>query len=241
MQHTQKILIPLAIVVAGIAIAFGVYYSNVHPQTPSTSKAAQAIKNIAIPPITDTDHIRGSKDAKLIIVEYSDTECPYCKAYHAALKQIYIDYSKDSKVAWVYRPFPLVELHSKAPKEAEALECAGELGGQNIFWDYTDEIFAETPSNDGLEPLVLPQIADKVGIDVKAFNTCLSSGKYAHKIQESVDATLALGAVGTPYTVLILKTATKTETIPLVDSNGESIGALPYDALHAIVEKLINS
>ena len=91
--------------------------------------------SIQLAPVTDKDWIRGKKDAKITLVEFSDTECPYCKKIHPALKRIV---EENPEVRWVYRHFPLVSLHSKAPKEAEALECAGELGGNDAFWAYLD-------------------------------------------------------------------------------------------------------
>ena len=67
------------------------------------------------------------------------------------MQQLMSEYGKSGKVAWVYRQYPIVQLHSKAPKEAEALECAAELGGNEKFWDYTDRLYTLTNSNDSLD------------------------------------------------------------------------------------------
>ena len=225
METFYKLFLPIAIIIAGIAVAFSVYYTGVHPKPAQKAVTATSTASGTVAPVTDADHIRGDKNAKLVIVEYSDTECPYCKDYYKSIKQIYDQYASSTKVAWVYRSFPITEIHTKAPKEAEALECANELGGSAVFWAYTDMIYDITPSNDGLDPSQLGVIADKVDESRQA-------------------AVLAMGAdsISTPYTVFVLKTATgKTETIPLVDSNGGSLGALPYDSLKAVVQKLINS
>ena len=90
--------------------------------------------------VQDDDHIIGDKNAKVVIVEYSDTECPFCKVFHETLHQVVSEYDgKD--VAWVFRHWPIPQLHPKAPKEAEALECAAELGGNDMFWKYTHKLF----------------------------------------------------------------------------------------------------
>lgn len=238
----NKIYLPLSILIAGLAVAFSVYYSGTRP-APEVKKVDESkiLGNENVAPVSEYDHIRGNKDAKLVIIQYSDTECPFCKRYHLALKQIFDEYSVNNKVAWVYRSFPLDELHTKAMKEAEALECASELGGNNLFWKYTDEIYNRTPSNDGLELSELAVIADDIGLDKVAFQKCLDSNKYSAKVKEAKDAALKTGALATPYTVFVLKTKDKEQIIPLVNLNGDSIGALPYDQLKAVVEKLINS
>ena len=108
--------------------------------------------------VQDDDHIIGDKNAKVIIVEYSDTECPFCKVFHETLHQVVSEYDgKD--VAWVFRHWPIPQLHPKAPKEAEALECATEQGGPSsplgtsneVFWKYTDKVFETTGSNNMLD------------------------------------------------------------------------------------------
>lgn len=176
---------------------------------PPTSNSQQPTTNaeIDIAPVSAEDHIIGSRNTELVIVEYSDTECPFCKVFHNTMKQVVKDY--DGKVAWVYRQFPIVQLHSKAPKEAEATECAAGLGGNQIFWNYIDKVFETTNSNDSLDPKELPKIAAAVGLDVNAFNTCLSSGKYTEFIKTSVTEAMKAGALGTPYSVIVARDGRK--------------------------------
>ncbi|OHA99257.1 MAG: hypothetical protein A3I21_03290 [Candidatus Zambryskibacteria bacterium RIFCSPLOWO2_02_FULL_39_69] len=139
------------------------------------------------------------------------------------------EYGKDGKVAWVYRHFPIAELHSKARKESEALECANELGGPGKFWEYTNMLFDITPSNNNLDPAQLPIIAKNVGLDVKAFNTCLSSGKYAAKVEADYQDAVKAGGQGTPNSILISKDGTKV-TVQ---------GAQPYESLKATIDALL--
>ncbi|MCI0542492.1 thioredoxin domain-containing protein [bacterium] len=101
------------------------------------------------------EHILGNPNAEIFIIEYSDLECPFCKRFHETMKQAMEQYGKDGQVAWVYRHFPLDAIHNKARKEAEATECAGELGGNDMFWKYTNKLMEITPSNNQLDPKLL--------------------------------------------------------------------------------------
>lgn len=200
-------LIPLAIIAAGGLVAVAIYFGGT-PSRPLTTVADNpAAEQINLVPVTEKDHIIGSRSALLVIVEYSDTECPFCKTFHNTMKEVVQTY--EGKVAWVYRHFPIVQLHSKAPKEAEATECAAELGGNQVFWNYIDKLLETTKSNDSLDPSELPKIAATVGLDVTAFNTCLSSGKYTEFIKKSVEEAIKTGALGTPYSVIVTQDGQK--------------------------------
>ena len=94
-------------------------------------------QGIAVPPVTDTDHVRGDAGAKVTIIEYSDFDCPYCSRFHTTMNQVVQQYS--GQVRWVYRHFPLDNLHPDARAKAVASECAGEQGK---FWEFADAAFA---------------------------------------------------------------------------------------------------
>ena len=119
------------------------------------------------------------------------------------MKEVMDTYGKDGKVAWVYRHFPLDQLHSKARKEAVALECANEQGGNDKFWSYADRLYEITPANNGLDLAELPKIAEYVGLDVSKFNTCLASTKYDAHIEEEVQNAAATGGNGTPWSIVV--------------------------------------
>lgn len=101
-------------------------------------------------PVTAADHIRGDINAPVKVVLYSDLECPFCKRFHGTMQDIMKAYSTD-KVAWVFRPFPIAQLHPKAVKEAEAAECAAEIGGNDAFWKFIDKVEEVTPGNNKLD------------------------------------------------------------------------------------------
>lgn len=179
-------------------------------------------RTINIKPVSKEDHIRGPKDAKITLIEFSDLECPFCKRFHDPMKQLVAAFPKD--VAWIYRHFPLDQLHSKARREAAASECASEQGK---FWEFVDGIFAVTPSNDGLDPAELPKIAQRAGVrDLNKFNKCLETGKYKEKVQAQLDDAVAAGGRGTPYSVVFAGD----QKIPLD-------GAVGFEQLKSLVEQ----
>ncbi len=228
-RPTQNNLpISVAIVIAGVIVAGAIYVSArgdsaaFAPQPEEVAPLTGTVDRIQ--PVTSADHIRGNPNASVKIVEYSDTECPFCKRFHPTMQQAVKEY--DGKVAWVYRHFPLDQLHPKARKEAEATECAGELGGNEKFWAYLDRLFAVTPANNGLDPAELPTIAQYVGLDVAKFNTCLLSGKYAQHIEDNVQNAMATGGNGTPWSIVVAQNGKK---YPLS-------GAQPYASVKQLIE-----
>lgn len=237
-KTTQKntLAMPIAVVIAGVLIAGAVIYSggktvdNSVARVPERQGAVQQTGDLKkMVPISKDDHIRGNPNAPVKIVEYSDTECPFCKRFHDTMKQVMDNEGKQGKVAWVYRHFPLDQLHSKARKEAEATECAAELGGNDKFWAYLDRLMEVTPANNGLDPAELPKIAQYVGLDAGKFNECLTSGRYAKKIEEHVQNAVATGGNGTPWSIVVAKNG---EKYPLS-------GAQPYESIKALIEQAL--
>ncbi len=221
---------PIAIVIAGMFIAGAVFFSASGVGTAGALQPQDAQQPTgdleAMNAVTSDDHIRGDINAPVKIVEYSDTECPFCKRFHSTMQQVFDEYGKEGKVAWVYRHFPLDQLHPKARKEAEATECASELGGNDKFWAYLDRLMEVTPANNGLDPAELPKIATYVGLDATKFNECLSSGKYTQKIEEHVQNAAATGGNGTPWSIVVSKSGKK---YPLS-------GAQPYESVKQLIE-----
>lgn len=229
----EKLAIPLSIILAGGLMAGALYYSNLKVKTQqavidTVQKSAEG-SSVKMRPVAADDHILGNPDAQAILVEYSDPECPYCKQFHTTMRRVMNDYGKDGKVAWVYRHFPIDSLHPKARKEAEATECANEIGGPEKFWQYINLLYDTTTSNNSLDPAQLPVMAKTVGLDVKAFNTCLSSGKYASKVEADYQDAIGAGAKGTPTSILVSKDGTKT----VLD------GAQPYENIKRVLDAVL--
>ncbi len=218
--------------IVGLAIVLPRAYGTKNANSTTTTTAAAATTNTSTgqtfsspKPVTDADYIRGNKDAKLTLVEFSDYECPFCKSFHPTLLTI-MDQYKD-KVRWVYRQFPL-SFHANAPKEAEAGLCVGKLGGQDKFWAFSDKIFERTTSNGtGFALTNLGALAKEVGVNQDKFQACLDSGEMTATVQaEEADGT-ASGVTGTP-------------TALLLDSNGKVItgipGAYPLDQVKGFID-----
>lgn len=186
-------------------MAGAIYFGGQAPVTAGPAKVD--VQNLEVKPVSNQDHMLGSMDADFVVIEYSDTECPFCKVFHNTMKQVMSDYS--GRMAWVYRHLPIPQLHLRASKEAEATECVAELAGNTAFWTYLDKIFTTTGSNDTLDPALLPKFATEVGVSESAFNTCLNSGKYTQAVKDSAEEGFSSGARGTPYSLIITKDGKK--------------------------------
>lgn len=221
--------IPVAIAIAGLFIGGAIFLSNgEHRQQAAVGGTGDKNTQKVVPAVTDTDHILGNPKAPIVIVEYSDPECPFCKNFHQTMHRVIAEYGPSGNVAWVYRQFPLETLHSKAPQEAAATECASELGGNDAFWSYLDKLFEKTPSNNGLELSILPQIATEIGLPRSAFEACLSSGKYIGPMKQAFNDALAAGANGTPSSFVLFK--------------GQQIeipGAQPFASVAGLIDDLL--
>src|SRR3989338_5744895 len=213
-----------AIVIAGLLIAWAILLKDSRGGE-NVAENKPNYDSIKVKPVSGEDHIRGNPNAKIVIVEYSDLECPFCKSFHVTMKEV-LENNKD--VAWVYRHFPIPALHQRAFKEAEATQCASEQGGNEMFWKYTDLVFERTDSNDSLDPKELSQIAKDLGLNMASFNECLNSGKFASRVEADIASGVEAGVTGTPSSI-ILKNGKVAEVIP---------GALPLQATLELLKKL---
>ncbi len=223
----SQYVLPITIVVAGALIAGAVFWTGKSSTTPNPNGNTTVNARQYTP---GQDHILGNPNAQVKVVEYMDLECPHCKVFNTTMHQIIAYYGKSGQVAWVQRPFPLGSIHSKAPKEAEAAECAAAQGGDTAYFAYTDKLLEITPSDNGLDLAQLPTIAQQVGLDVTKFNTCLNSGSMSKKVTDSYNEALALGAQGTPYTLIMV--------------GGDSVvlsGAQPYDSMRAAIDAVLGN
>jgi len=140
--------------------------------------------------ITKDDHVRGSEDAKVTLIEYGDFQCPYCARAHAALGELQRQHGE--RLRLVYRHLPLSSLHPLAQPLAEAAEAAG---AQGKFWDMHDALF----ENQGmLDEDALPALAEAMRIDGGRFRDDFERGRYRDKVLAQAEAGLAAGASGTP-------------------------------------------
>lgn len=190
---------------------------------------AQHARNLR-PVSAERDHIYGDPNAPISLVEYSDFECPFCKRFHPTVKKL-IEQNA-GKVNWVYRHFPLEFHNPGAQKEAEATECASELGGNGAFWRYSDLIYQRTTSNGRGFPIDrLVPLAEEIGLDGKRFRDCLDSGRMADRVREDYEDGVKAGISGTPGTIF------------LNHVSGDlfaTAGALSLSRLQAAVDRLLS-
>jgi len=140
--------------------------------------------------VYDPARLRGSPQAPVMIVEFSDFQCPFCRKVQSALKNLLETYQ--GQVSLAYRDFPLRGMHSQAELAAEASRCAVEQGK---FWEYHDLLFGNP---DKLNRSGVAGMAQSLGLDEKQFDACLSSGKYTKQIEQDLQDGIRAGVEGTP-------------------------------------------
>lgn len=183
LKHYGLLLGVVAVVV--IAISAFVILGPGANQTPQASPGEVSL-----------DKSVGAPDAPVVVVEYADFQCPYCKQFadgpERQLQQTYVD---SGQVRFVFRQMAFIG--DESLWAAEASECANEQGR---FWDYHDKLFAEQGAeNSGVfNPDNLKRFAAELDLDTQQFNQCLDSGKYRSKVQQEVAEGQRLGVRSTP-------------------------------------------
>ena len=235
----DNLSIPLAIVFSGILIAGAILFTNNTPAKVAAIAQAPVRNQVgadtqeATPDqlsVKPDDHVLGNPDADVLIIEYTDAQCPFCQRFHMTMQQVMSNYGKTGQVAWVYRHFPLDSIHPYARKGAEALECAYDQGGNTAFWKLEDKMFAANTAS--IAPDELPKLAAVAGLDVNAFSTCLTSGKTAARVERDYQQGVDIGVRGTPYTIVWNKKTNKQIAIN---------GAYPYDNVKGVLGQITAS
>lgn len=141
-------------------------------------------------PVSARDHIRGAVDAPVTLLEYGDFECPYCGQAHIVIETLRRRVGPDLR--FVFRHFPLAQVHPHAADAAEAAETAGEQGR---FWEMHDLLYANQL---GLNPRHLLAHATTLGLDTAAFKQAMSTHRYAVRVREDFVSGMRSGVNGTP-------------------------------------------
>ncbi len=222
----KSLTVPIAICVAGVVLAGAVYLTvRGEPSTSSGSGNPALVR-----PVGASDHILGNPAASVIIVEYSDFDCEYCKGFNDTLHQIIANEGAGGKVSWVFREFPLTELHKNALKHAEAAECVALTTGNDSFWSFADSLFKNQP----VDPSQYGALAQAAGVkDGTSFATCFASASSTVDARIAADRQNALnsGARGTPYSLILVAGQR-----PVVMD-----GAYSYDAVKQLVDQALSS
>ncbi|MCA9361164.1 thioredoxin domain-containing protein [Candidatus Kaiserbacteria bacterium] len=227
--------IPAAIVIGFAMIAGAIYFSggnskiaeNNNQPNPNAETGTETTGPVR--PVDENDHIRGNPNAPIVIVEYSDYDCPFCKNYHETMTRIMESYGVKGQVAWVYRQFPIEQLHPSAPRLAQASECVADLAGNDAFWKFSDLVFGEREVNEQTNMARLSEFAVTAGASKNAFEECLNSGQMKSVVEQDMIDGRNAGAKGTPYSVVIVG-----------DQQGVINGAQPYSNVSQIIETLLS-
>lgn len=221
MPERNSYLLPIVIVVAGIILAVAIYIVRSTAHAPLPEGDVTLLR-----PVSTLDHIAGNPTASVIVVEYSDIDCAYCKSFQEAMTQLITDYSASGSIAWVYRHFPLVDIYKNSAQHAEAAECVASLGGEPLFFRFIDALHQASPNINQFNPARYAEVVKSLGVSVVDFQTCIEGTKFEKRITDDAENALAIGATGAPYSIILIK-GHDPISVP---------GAIPYDALKKIIE-----
>ncbi|MDB5245169.1 MAG: oxidoreductase [Parcubacteria group bacterium] len=216
--------LPLAIIAAGLILAFAIFVIRHQPDPRAVAGDVTLMR-----PISEIDHIIGSPNAPIMLIEYSDIDSSYSKSFQQTMEQIMTEYAAGGKVAWVYRHLPLIDQHVNAATHAEAAECIASLGGQNIFWRFISALNAQAPGDQQFDPSNYDSVVSSLGVLPQSFDACMTAHTFQERVASDFNNGLAVGAGGSPFSILMVK-GQHTVTID---------GAVPYDSMKKILDDAI--
>jgi len=145
-------------------------------------------------PVNENDHSIGPLDASVIVVNYGDYQCPDCQRRHREVERMFDQLVKT--VRFVYRHFPLINVHPHALRAAEAAEAAA---AQGRFWEMHRHLYSHP---DKLEERHLRRYAKEIGLDVERFDREMASETYKDQVLKSYHNSMIYGITGTPTTFI---------------------------------------
>jgi protein-disulfide isomerase len=149
------------------------------------------------PAVGESDHVIGAEDAPVTLVEYGDYQCPHCYRAHPIVTAV--RKRLGAKLRFVFRNFPLAEMHPEAMHAAESAESVGAHAGATAYWAMHDAIFEhQQDSFDALDDQHLVRYASKAGADAKAVQRDLDSGEFVKRVRADFSSGLRSGVNGTP-------------------------------------------
>lgn len=222
---------PTAIIVAAIMLSLSHVAYGVIIQKKSSSGTFQPFAGA---PVTEKDYPTGKVKSDVIVVEYSDTQCPFCAQVQPTMKRLQEEYA--SKVAFVYRYFPLTSIHPDAFGEAKAVDCVGKLAGGEKRRDYINKIFEYKTSQ---KNMVLKKgdtvtFAKELGVDEQQFTTCVNNPETDAIVNSALQDGVNAGVQGTPASMVLKKKGDRYELVAFID------GARQYDYFKAAIEEALS-
>ena len=232
MNKNNSLGFTFTILISGVVIASSIYISrtNFIGEFFNNKNNAEFTEEAPkIQPITEDDHILGNPDADVIVIEYSDFECPYCQEFHTTMRRIMDDFGADGRVAWVYRQLPLDEVHINSKRISLTSECVAKIGGNAKFWEFTNRIFDNAPAS--ILKNNTDQIVSSLGFNVEEIDQCVQDPETILAVEndmkdgqyfKEIDSEL-----GTPYNIIITKTG--------LSSNIS--GSISYQTIREVIEQ----
>ncbi len=225
MDTKNPYLLPVAIVLGGVILAIAIFVTRTGNVPLITEENLAMLR-----PISAQDHIVGNPKAQVVIVEYSDIDCEYCKNFHTVLQQVMTEYGPTANVAWVYRHFPILSVHPYAGMHAEAAECVADLGSNDLFFAFIDGLHQAAPGGSQFDPVGYPVIVSRLGLPPTAFEECMTSDRMTGRVAADSENAFAVGATGAPFTVVLVEGK---KPVPIT-------GALPYESLKQVIEEALS-
>lgn len=225
-----KITTPVAILLAAIMLSVShIAYATIISKS-GGQKTLEAFNGRSV---DESDFATGKTKSDVIVVEYSDTECPFCGQVYPAMKKLHEEYG--SKVSFVYRYFPLTQIHPNAFDEARALYCVGKVAGAEKRREYINEIFTYKTNK---QNMTLPKggkesLAKNIGVDDKALATCMQGPESGDVVTASTQDGIGAGVQGTPSTFILVKTKKGYDIVAHID------GARQYEYFASAVEEAL--
>jgi len=143
---------------------------------------------------------KGGKDAKVVIQEFSDFQCPFCKRVEPTIQAIEKEYGNKIKIVWRHMPLPF---HKNAPQAAEAAQEAFAQKGSAAFWTFHDKVFGADGSDEArTDRAALEKIAQEMGLDMEKFKAAIDNNKHKAKIEGDTEVGNKAGINGTPAFVI---------------------------------------
>lgn len=222
MEKRSNPFIPIAILVAGVLVAGGLFLSSIrdaNTQYKDTDTTPQFDFSEQTP-VSTSDHILGSPNARITFIEYGDLDCPACKSIHPHLTRLIERYGKTGTVAWVFRHFPIEQLHAGTTYKAAASECVAALGGEQAFWQFIKTVFETT----GEQTTDLIDLAEASGVSRDEFQACAVSGRYIPFVEASYEEARAIGARATPFVIITYPEGIPSAAISQIEQAGSERG-----------------
>lgn len=232
--QTNSPAIPIAIIIGFALIAIAIFFTGGDKSQPTPVTNVETPENQVVATdgprqVDNTDYIRGNPNAPILLIEYSDYDCPFCKQFHDTMNRIMDEFGVDGRVAWVYRQFPIEQLHPNSPRISEAALCVGDIGGNTAFWQFSDLIFEQREIDAQTNVVRLPEYAERVGVSRDQFNSCMDSGRMKQAVIESTEDGFDAGIRGTPYTYVVAG-----------NQQAAIDGARSYETIRGIVTNLVD-